>query len=125
MNDALGGAGRRHSLRSARLRLARPRCLHRIPRMTPRHFTIACFAFTLAMASGACKKSENDSNRPNEHSHNLCKAYDSCDACIAGQQARGNSKGSAETECGLAVTGCWTTWEKPVVCGEKTYHERP
>jgi len=70
-----------------------------------------------ASADGEKKKKEKKDNT-------LCSQYDSCNACIAGQQAKGKSEGAAETECGLAVTGCWTTWEKPVVCGEKEHKEK-
>ncbi|NVB40120.1 hypothetical protein G6O69_19900 [Pseudenhygromyxa sp. WMMC2535] len=56
---------------------------------------------------------------------NLCKKYASCNACIAGEQDDGKTEGEAETVCALAVTGCWTTWDKPVVCGEKQYDEKP
>jgi len=56
---------------------------------------------------------------------NLCKQYKSCDACIAGQQAEGKTEGEAETQCGLAVTGCWATWDKPIKCGDKTYDDKP
>lgn len=67
----------------------------------------------------ASKHAQRESKAAVEHEGaiNLCAAYDSCDACITGQQSRGNSLGEAQTQCGLAVTGCWTTWEKPVVCG--------
>lgn len=58
-------------------------------------------------------------------SANLCKAYTSCNDCISGQIGEGKSRGEAETQCGLAVTGCWTTWDKPIKCGDKTYDERP
>lgn len=56
---------------------------------------------------------------------NLCTAYSTCDGCIQGQIAKGKTEGEAETLCGLAVTGCWVTWDKPVVCGETSYDERP
>jgi hypothetical protein len=52
---------------------------------------------------------------------NLCKLYKTCDECIAGQQAKGVSEGAAETECGAAVMGCWTTWDKPIVCNGKEH----
>lgn len=58
-----------------------------------------------------------DTNDPEAgRTGNLCADYSSCDECIAGQVARGFKKGAAETQCGAAVTGCWTTWKKPVVC---------
>ncbi|EDM80139.1 prolyl-tRNA synthetase [Plesiocystis pacifica SIR-1] len=56
---------------------------------------------------------------------NLCTKYTSCSACISGQQSEGKTEGEAETQCGLAVAGCWVTWDKPVVCGDETYDEKP
>ena len=47
---------------------------------------------------------------------NLCTKYESCDGCISGQQREGKTEGEAETQCALAVTGCWATWDKPVTC---------
>lgn len=68
--------------------------------------------------SAGCDK-QTKSPEEKKESGNLCTKYDTCDECIAGQQAEGSSKGSAETECGAAVAGCWTTWEKPVICDGK------
>ena len=56
---------------------------------------------------------------------NLCTKYESCDGCIAGQQHEGKTEGEAETQCALAVTGCWATWDKPIRCGEETFDEKP
>lgn len=96
------------------------------------------FAFAAAVGLGmsGCDKSQADSSpsgdaqdasAQNEQSKtiNLCEAYTSCDACISGQIGRGNTEGEAETQCGLAVTGCWVTWDKPIICGEHSYDERP
>jgi hypothetical protein len=93
--------------------------------MTTRHFTIACIVLTLATASSACK-TQDESSEPvtateKHDAINLCEAYAGCNACIAGQQTRGKSEGEAETQCALAVAGCWATWDKPVVCNEDTY----
>jgi hypothetical protein len=100
--------------------------------MTTRHFTITCFVFSLAGALGACNQKQDDSGKSattsrqdDDDDTNLCEAYDSCNACIAGQQKRGKTEGEAETQCGLAVIGCWTTWDKPIVCGEDTYDQQP
>jgi hypothetical protein len=98
--------------------------------MNTRHFTIACFVLTLTSTSSACAKKHDDSSEPATASRqddaiNLCEAYAGCNDCIAGQKARGNSEGEAETQCALAVSGCWMTWDKPVVCGESTYDEQP
>jgi hypothetical protein len=97
--------------------------------MTTRQFTIACFVLVLATSPSACTKTQNDSSEPatatasekEDPAINLCEAYAGCNECIAGQQTRGNSEGEAETQCAVAVTGCWTTWDKPVVCNEDTY----
>jgi hypothetical protein len=96
--------------------------------MTTRQFTIACLVFTLAATLSACTKAQTDTSEPETASQandvvNLCEAYTDCNACIAGQQARGNSEGEAQTQCALAVTGCWVTWDKPIVCGEDTYDQ--
>jgi hypothetical protein len=90
------------------------------------------FAIALTSALGVglmgCDKPSSDSstNEPKSDDKiaNLCTEYVSCHGCIAGQTAKGNTEGEAQTQCALAVTGCWTTWEKPVVCGDKT-HEEP
>jgi hypothetical protein len=74
-----------------------------------------------------CEKQETRSPGAEDdgETSNLCTEYGTCDQCIAGQQAKGNSRGSAETECGAAVLGCWTTWDKPIKCGDKTHDEKP
>ena len=76
------------------------------------------FVFGLFMGcSGAGK--EGDTAGGEEGSENLCKQFASCNECIAGlQQSRGIDKGQAQTECSLAASGCFTTWEKPVKCGD-------
>lgn len=90
---------------------------------------IALTAVPLSLA--ACDKSETnaDTNEPaasnSSDVDNLCSKYDSCDACISGEQLDGKDEGEAETVCGLAVTGCWSTWDKPVTCGSKSYEEQP
>ena len=72
------------------------------------------FVTTLTTAVG-CR--QHDTNDPDTaKSGNLCRDYSSCNECIAGQVERGFKKGAAETQCGAAVTGCWATWDKPVVC---------
>jgi hypothetical protein len=83
-----------------------------------RSFSAVAFALGIAMGvSVGCEKKESSSPEDGEKKEgNLCTEYDTCDACIAGQQTKGKSAGEAETECGAAVTGCWTTWKKPVVC---------
>lgn len=75
--------------------------------------------FALGLAFGCDDQSKN----PDEGGGNLCTEYKTCNDCIAGQQAKGKAEGEAETQCGAAVMGCWTTWEKPVVCGEKEMKE--
>lgn len=86
-----------------------------------RGFTLVAFA--LGIGTGVSVGCEKQSNAPGDgdKSTNLCTEYSTCDECIAGQQAKGETKGSAQTECGAAVTGCWTTWEKPVVCDGKEH----
>jgi hypothetical protein len=121
----------------------RPVCvLHFVQSMSNRHPSILPIAFMLTALLGlaplACDKSNSsaDTTAPTEQSNtedrskeaevtNLCSAYTSCNDCIAGQIDSGKSEGEAQTQCGLAVTGCWTTWEKPVVCGERTYDDEP
>jgi hypothetical protein len=67
--------------------------------------------------SGASQQS--GSAEDEKGSENLCKEYASCNECIAGlQKNRGLDHGKAQTECSMASSGCWTTWEKPVKCGE-------
>lgn len=82
--------------------------------------------FVCALALFGCDKDKAESDKPEDKKGvNLCKDYSTCNECIEGQIARGNSEGEAETQCGAAVTGCWTTWDKPIVCGEKTHDEKP
>ena len=81
-------------------------------------------AFGLALAG--CAKPQPATAEPSEDTNvqaksetegiNLCEAYTTCDECIDGQVSRGNTQGEAQTQCGLAVTGCWATWDKPVTC---------
>lgn len=81
--------------------------------------TLAAFALGIGMGmSAGCDKQTKspEDGQEKKEGGNLCTEYSTCDECIAGQQAKGESKGAAQTECGAAVTGCWTTWEKPVVC---------
>lgn len=80
---------------------------------------------TLALV--ACEKKDSsspDDGSSKKESGNLCVKYSSCNECISGQIAAGKSEGAAETQCGAAVTGCWTTWEKPVKCGGKTHDKK-
>lgn len=83
-----------------------------------RVFTLVAFA--LGIGVGVSAGCEKKTNSPDEGG-NLCTTYSTCDECIAGQQANGASKGAAQTECGAAVAGCWTTWEKPIVCDGKEH----
>jgi len=86
-----------------------------MPRMTTRSFLFVC-----GLALLGCDKDKASTDSPDEgKTGNLCTAYKSCDECIAGQQQKGKTVGEAETQCGAAVTGCWTTWDKPVVCSGK------
>ena len=67
--------------------------------------------------SGASKDSDTADGK--KGSENLCKEYASCNECIAGlQKNRGINEGQAKSECGMAASGCWATWEKPVKCGD-------
>jgi hypothetical protein len=81
---------------------------------------ILAVIFALGMwcgCSGAGK--EGDTAGDKQGSENLCKEYTSCNECIAGlQKNRGIDHGQAQSECSMAASGCWTTWEKPVKCGE-------
>lgn len=97
--------------------------LQRIPLARPLSL---CFAAAMGLGLAACDKSQTntDTSEPDDTT-NLCADYDSCDACISGQQSKGYDEGTAETQCGAAVTGCWTTWDKPVKCGSDTYDEKP
>ena len=94
-------------------------------RTLARTFTLLALAFGLGMFAGCDKQQTkspdgaDESDKSDEDSKNLCKAYATCDECIAGQQTKGADKGTAETECGAAVLGCWTTWEKPITCSGK------
>jgi hypothetical protein len=83
-----------------------------------------CGAFALGLTWG-CEKKETNSPDDEGKGGNLCKDYNTCDECIAGQQAKGVDEGEAETQCGAAVMGCWTTWKKPIVCGGKKHDEDP
>jgi hypothetical protein len=83
-----------------------------------------CCAFGLGLAVG-CEKKESRSPGDDADDSNLCTEYKTCNDCIAGQQKKGSTEGEAETQCGAAVIGCWTTWDKPVHCGGKTYDEKP
>src|SRR5688572_25737930 len=81
-----------------------------------------CCVFGVGVVLG-CEKKETSS--PDDKGTNLCTDYSTCDECIAGQQKTGISVGEAETQCGAAVLGCWTTWNKPIVCGDTTHDEKP
>lgn len=85
-----------------------------------RSFALLTLAFSLGVFAG-CDKQTKSSDSPDsgEKKENLCTDYSTCDECIAGQQAKGKELGAAETECGAAVIGCWTTWEKPITCSGK------
>ena len=78
-------------------------------------------AFALGIGMSVSVGCEKKTKSPDDEGGNLCTAYSTCDECIAGQQANGASKGAAQTECGAAVAGCWTTWEKPIVCDGKEH----
>ncbi len=84
--------------------------------------SLAC-ALGVGIAVGCEKK--GTSSPDDGESNNLCTEYATCNDCIAGQQKKGNSEGEAETQCGAAVLGCWTTWDKPIVCGDKTHETKP
>ena len=84
-------------------------------------FTLCC-AFSVGLAL-ACEKKETNSPDEGDDGGNLCKDYKTCDECIAGQQTKGATEGEAETQCGAAVIGCWTTWDKPIVCAGKEQEE--
>ena len=75
-------------------------------------------AFALGLAAG-CDDQTKSPDEGGDGGKTLCSEYSSCNACIAGQQKKGKTGGEAETQCGAAVTGCWVTWEKPVVCGDE------
>lgn len=101
-----------------------------MPRSFTLRFTLGLLAsLALSFTLLGCDKSKTqaDTSEPASDSEtsNLCETYDSCDGCIAGLQAEGKDEGEAETACAMAVTGCWTTWDKPVTCGDETYDEKP
>lgn len=84
-----------------------------------------CCAFGVGLGLG-CEKEDTRSPGADEgDSSNLCTKYTTCNDCISGQQKTGATEGEAETQCGAAVLGCWTTWDKPIVCGEKTHDNKP
>jgi hypothetical protein len=104
--------------------------------ISSKYLLSAVFTLTAAFGVGCDKPSpEAETTAPHEEPEtkaaedeelaNLCSDYASCNDCITGQVAAGHNEGAAETQCALAVTGCWTTWNKPVVCGETTYDEQP
>ena len=69
-------------------------------------------------------RKEGDTAGGEKGNENLCSAFASCNECIAGlQKNRGLDEGQAQTECSMAASGCWTTWEKPVVCGDEEKKE--
>lgn len=80
--------------------------------------------FAIGLLLG-CEKESTRSPGDSDESSNLCTKYTTCNDCIAGQQQGGATEGEAETQCGAAVLGCWTTWDKPIVCGDKTHDEKP
>jgi hypothetical protein len=83
-----------------------------------------CFAFAGGLAAG-CEKKAARSPGSDGDGTNLCTEYKTCNDCIAGLKAGGDTEGEAETQCGAAVLGCWTTWDKPIKCGGKQYDEKP
>jgi hypothetical protein len=96
--------------------------------------TLLTFTFTFAAAlslgmSAGCEGRQSESSDPDDDkkgASNLCKEYESCDECIAGQQKKkGIDEGRAQTECGAAVVGCWTTWQKPITCAGKEMKNPP
>jgi len=79
-----------------------------------------------AKADGAGKTAaDGQDGKKKDDVHNLCADFKSCDECIAGLTSEGDSEAGAKAKCGLAVTGCWTTWDKPIRCGDEEYDERP
>ena len=74
----------------------------------------------MCAALAACDKQESENP---DGSSNLCVKYRTCNECIAGQTAVTDDKGLAQTECALAAAGCWTTWEKPIKCGDEEVTE--
>lgn len=102
---------------------------------------VALVAFALGLGlSASCEKKKTDSpddgakkddtaskddGAKKDEGSTLCTEYGTCDECIAGEMAKGKSESAADTECGAAVIGCWTTWKKPVVCHGKEHKEKP
>ncbi len=82
---------------------------------------ILAVIFTLGLlmgCSGASKDSETADGE--KGSDNLCVEYKSCNECIAGLKAnRKLNHKTAQTECSMAASGCWATWEKPVKCDDE------
>lgn len=83
-----------------------------------------CCAFGVGLIFG-CEKTETRSPGDEATGTNLCTDYSTCDQCIGGQEKTGISRGEAETQCGAAVLGCWTTWDKPIACGDKKHDKKP
>jgi hypothetical protein len=88
---------------------------------------LVAFALGIGMSAACEQKKTNspDDGAKKDDGGNLCTEYATCDACIDGLVASGDSEGAAETQCGAAVLGCWTTWEKPIVCHGKEHKEKP
>jgi len=85
-----------------------------------------CCAFAVGLAAGCEKKPARSPGAGGDgDGTNLCTEYDTCNECIAGLKRQGDTEGEAETLCGAAVLGCWTTWDKPIHCGGKKYEEKP
>jgi hypothetical protein len=90
-----------------------------------RNNLLLCALFGLGLAL-SCEKKEARSPGSDSDGSTLCTKYATCDECIAGEQKEdGISEGEAETECGAAVLGCWTTWDKPISCHGKKHDEKP
>lgn len=83
-----------------------------------------CCTFGFGLFLG-CEKESSRSPGEESDGSTLCTKYTTCNDCIAGQQQGGATEGEAETQCGAAVLGCWTTWDKPVVCGDKKHDSKP
>jgi hypothetical protein len=90
-----------------------------------RNARIHLLSVGLALGVGVVLGCEKEESRAPGDEGNLCTDYKTCNECIAGQQTKGATEGEAETQCGAAVLGCWTTWDKPIVCGEKKHEEKP
>ena len=72
----------------------------------------------LLMGCGGSSK-ESETAESEKSGGTLCTEYKSCNECIAGlQKTRGLDHGQAQSECSMAASGCWTTWEKPVKCDD-------